>query len=110
MVCTNRHTSKLENLNEPEMLDLMQTTQLAIKTLESSVKPHGFNLGLNLGKVSGAGVASHLHIHVVPRWNGDTNFMPILAQTKVVSVGMDEIFAKLKRSLDKLLFRISRNK
>ena len=110
MACTNRHTGKLENLTESEMKDLMKTTQLAIKTLKSALKPQGLNLGLNLGKVSGAGVASHLHIHIVPRWNGDTNFMPILARTKVVSIGMDEIFVKLKTSLDKLLSRRSGSK
>ena len=110
MACTNRHIGKFENLTESEVNDLMKITQLGIKILKSALKPQDLNLGMNLGKVSGAGVASHLHIHIVPRWNGDTNFMPILAKTKVVSIGMDEIFVKLKKSLDKLLSRRSSNR
>jgi ATP adenylyltransferase len=95
MVCTNRHTGKLENLNESELKDLMKTTQLAIKTLKSALKPQGLNLGLNLGKVSGAGVASHLHIHIVPRWNGDTNFMPVVGATRVISEALGDTYKKL---------------
>jgi ATP adenylyltransferase len=86
----------------------LRKPQLAIRTPKQH-KTAGLNLGLNLGKVSGQ-VWQAIHIHVVPRWNGDTNFMPILAKTKVVSIGMDEIFVKLKRSLDKLLSRRSGNK
>jgi ATP adenylyltransferase len=99
MVCPNRHTGKLENLTESEMVDLMKTTQVSIKLLKSTLKPEALNLGMNLGKVSGAGVANHLHIHIVPRWTGDTNFMPVLAETKVVSISLGEVFRKLKRSL-----------
>jgi ATP adenylyltransferase len=99
MACPNKHTGKLENLTELELIDLMKTTQLSIKVLKSALKPQALNLGMNLGKVSGAGVANHLHIHIVPRWSGDTNFMPILAQTKVVSISLDQVFKKLKKSL-----------
>lgn len=99
MVCPNRHTGKLENLTESEISDLMKTAQLSIKVLKSALKPEAINLGMNLGKVSGAGVANHLHIHIVPRWSGDTNFMPIVAETKVVSISLREVFKKLKKSL-----------
>lgn len=99
MVCPNRHIGKLENLTASEMADLMKTTQLSIKLLKSTLKPEALNLGMNLGKVSGAGVANHLHIHIVPRWTGDTNFMPVLAETKVVSISLGEVFRKLKKNL-----------
>jgi ATP adenylyltransferase len=99
MVCPNRHTGTLENLTESEMADLMKTTQVSIKLLKSTLKPEALNLGMNLGKVSGAGVANHLHIHIVPRWTGDTNFMPVLAETKVVSISLGEVFRKLKKNL-----------
>jgi ATP adenylyltransferase len=65
------------------------------------MKPDGFNVGINIGKVAGAGIAGHLHIHVVPRWNGDTNFMPVLANTSVVPQALDEIAAKLRAELGK---------
>ena len=103
MVCPNRHTGKFENLTESEIADLMKTTQLSIKVIKSALKPQALNLGMNLGKVSGAGVANHLHIHIVPRWSGDTNFMPILAETKVVSISLSEVFKKLKKSLEKYI-------
>ena len=103
MVCSNRHTGKFENLTEPEMADLMKTVQLSIKILKSALKPEALNLGMNLGKVSGAGVANHLHIHIVPRWSGDTNFMPILAETKVVSISLKEVFKKLKKAVKRYI-------
>ena len=65
------------------------------------MKPDGFNIGINLGKVAGAGIAEHLHIHVVPRWNGDTNFMPVLANTRVLPQALSEVAAKLRAELAK---------
>ena len=65
------------------------------------MKPDGFNVGINLGKVAGAGIAEHLHIHVVPRWNGDTNFMPVLANTTVLPTALDEVAANLRAELAK---------
>jgi len=95
MVVPDRHIGEVEKLNESESLELMRLTQLSVKTLRHILKPEGFNIGMNLGRVSGAGVEGHLHIHVVPRWNGDTNFMPLLADTKVLSESLRETYKKL---------------
>jgi ATP adenylyltransferase len=73
----------------------MAMTGKAIAALQAESEPHGFNLGMNLGRVSGAGIADHLHLHLVPRWGGDTNFMPIVAQTKVLPELLDETYDKL---------------
>jgi ATP adenylyltransferase len=72
-----------------------------VNALTQLMKPDGFNIGINLGKVAGAGVAEHLHIHVVPRWNGDTNFMPVLADTTVLPQALSELAAKLRAELAK---------
>jgi ATP adenylyltransferase len=72
-----------------------------INALTAVMKPDGFNMGVNLGKVAGAGIAEHLHIHVVPRWNGDTNFMPVIANTGVLPQALNEVAAKLRAELGK---------
>jgi len=95
MVVPYRHIGEVEKLEESESLELMRLTQLSVQTLKSILNPEGFNLGMNLGRVSGAGVEGHLHIHIVPRWNGDTNFMPLLADTKVLSESLRETYKKL---------------
>jgi ATP adenylyltransferase len=99
MVAPFRHVGKLENLKEEELTELWKISQLCVKALKSGLKPQGINLGMNLGKVSGAGVADHIHLHIVPRWQGDTNFMPILAETKLISVGLSNTYRLLKREL-----------
>lgn len=99
MVVPYRQTANLEDLTEPELTELMALTQRCIVALKRTMKPDGFNLGINLGRVAGAGVADHLHIHVVPRWNGDTNFMPILAGTTVVPEALDAVAARLRTAL-----------
>ena len=102
MIAPYRHVGKLEELKADELTELMTTAQLCVKTIKSGLKPQGINLGMNLGKVSGAGVADHIHLHLVPRWQGDTNFMPIFAQTKVVSVGLADTYRLLKKEFKKL--------
>ena len=102
MIAPYRHLGKLEELKADELTELMTTAQLCVKALKSGLKPQGINLGMNLGKVSGAGVADHIHLHLVPRWQGDTNFMPIFAQTKVVSVGLADTYRLLKKEFKKL--------
>jgi len=84
MVAPYGHTAGLEALPEKEDADLMMLVQRSIKALKETMGPEGFNVGLNLGRSAGAGVVDHLHIHIVPRWRGDTNFMPIIADTDVV--------------------------
>ncbi len=103
MVAPIRHIGELEKLNQAEMLELLQLSQLCIRLLKKELKPQSFNVGMNLGKISGAGIADHLHIHIVPRWEGDTNFMPILGKTKVVSVGLEEMYERLRRGLKKII-------
>lgn len=84
MVVPRRHVGRLADLSVEEMGELMQLTRAAEMALEARYHPHGFNMGLNLGKPAGAGVLDHLHMHVVPRWNGDTNFMSVVGETRVL--------------------------
>ncbi len=84
MVVPKRHLSGLDELSAEENAELSQMLRVAVRLLGAAYKAHGYNVGMNLGQVAGAGIADHLHWHVVPRWNGDTNFMPILGETKVM--------------------------
>jgi ATP adenylyltransferase len=99
MVIPYKQVPDLNGLTEDEISDLMKLTRRCQNALTYVMKPDGFNIGLNLGKVAGAGIAEHLHVHVVPRWNGDTNFMPVIAQTNVVPEALFEIAAKLRAAL-----------
>jgi ATP adenylyltransferase len=99
LVVPYRQTADLNDLTESELADLMILTRRCQNALTQVMKPDGFNVGLNLGRVAGAGVTDHLHIHVVPRWNGDTNFMPVLAQTSVVPQALTELAALLRPAL-----------
>lgn len=85
MVVPKRHVSNLNLLDDNELSEMMGTIKLAIKALDIIMKPQGFNFGANLGKAAGAGIDDHIHFHLVPRWNGDTNFMPVLGETKIIS-------------------------
>ena len=84
MVCPYRHVADYTDLDEPETVELSQFTQAAMRVIRRVSGPQGFNLGLNQGHVGGAGIAAHVHQHVVPRWGGDTNFMPIVGHTRVL--------------------------
>ena len=99
MVVPNRHVASLTDLNERESRDLMAWLQRSVEVLSRALKPDGFNIGLNLGKVAGAGVDDHLHVHIVPRWDADTNFMPVVAETKVISEALDQTYDKILRAL-----------
>ena len=99
MVVPYKHTADLSGLTRDELADLFELTRRCIDALTAVMKPDGFNVGINLGKVAGAGIAAHLHIHVVPRWIGDTNFMPVLAGTTVLPQALTEIAAKLRVAL-----------
>jgi len=101
MVVPNRHTANLADLSEVERLELMTLMRNGVAALQTTISPHGFNIGMNLGKVAGAGVDDHLHFHIVPRWEGDTNYMPIVGHTKVVSEGLQETWQRLKAVLGK---------
>lgn len=101
MVVPNRHTGDLQSLTDEENLELMRTLQLCVRVLDKVMQPHGYNLGMNMGRVGGAGIEEHLHFHIVPRWNGDTNFMPVIAHTKVISEALDKTYDKLKIVFDR---------
>jgi len=102
MVAPIRHVATLEDLDEDEMLDTMRLARRSILAIRAAMNPDGFNVGLNLGKVAGAGIADHLHLHVVPRWNGDTNFMPLLADTHVIPQALEATRALLADAIAKL--------
>jgi ATP adenylyltransferase len=95
LIAPFRHTGELESLEEPELRDIDRLLQRSVTVLRAEMDPHGFNLGMNLGRVAGAGVPGHLHWHVVPRWNGDTNFMPVVGQTRVLPELLEETQRKL---------------
>ena len=92
MVAPFRHEGELENLKEDELLDAQLLIQRCIKALKEAMQPDGFNLGMNLGQVAGAGIPDHLHWHVVPRWSGDTNFMPAVGGTKVLPQSLSDTY------------------
>jgi ATP adenylyltransferase len=96
MVAPYRHLRSPELLSENEMLDLFRLINETRKRIDRFLKPDGYNIGLNLGKVAGAGFAGHMHVHIVPRWQGDTNFMPVISNTKVVSGSLDELWKVMK--------------
>ena len=96
MVTPVRHVANIEELSPAELSEVFTMVQKCVSKLKDKLKPDGFNIGMNVGKVGGAGVEGHLHIHIVPRWNGDTNFMPIVANTKVVSQSLEETYNLLK--------------
>jgi ATP adenylyltransferase len=99
LIVPYKQAADLNELTEQELTDLMLLTRRCKNALTKVMKPDGFNIGINLGKVAGAGVAEHLHIHVVPRWSGDTNFMPVLANTTVLPLALSELATQLRAAL-----------
>lgn len=99
MVVPYKQTADLDGLTEEELADLIKLTRRCQNALAQVMKPDGYNIGINLGKAAGAGIVEHLHIHVVPRWNGDTNFMPVIAHTTVLPEALAELAAKLRAVL-----------
>ena len=95
LVAPRKHTNALDKLTEEESLDLLLTLRRSVSVLKESIKPDGFNIGMNLGKIAGAGVEDHLHFHIVPRWCGDTNFMPILAESMVIPEHIEKAYDRL---------------
>ena len=98
MVVPYKETSDLDDLDESELTEVMLLTRRCIRVLKAVMKPDGFNLGLNLGHVAGAGIEEHVHYHIVPRWQGDSNFMPVLANTGVVPEALLETAKKLREA------------
>lgn len=102
MVVPYQHVASIVELNAATLDELMAQAQLALRALRHVMQPDGFNMGINEGKVAGAGFAEHMHFHIVPRWQGDTNFMPIIADTKVMPELLSTVYQKLKGALDTL--------
>jgi ATP adenylyltransferase len=100
MVVPHRHVAGIEELDEAELLELMTLTRRALAALRTAMSPDGFNIGLNLGKVAGAGFDDHVHQHVVPRWEGDNNFMPVVADLRVISQALDDARVALVDAFD----------
>jgi ATP adenylyltransferase len=96
LVAPYRHTAALEDLDDAETLDMSRLLQRSIAALKAGMEPHGFNLGMNLSHMAGAGIPDHVHWHVVPRWGGDTNFMPIVSDTRVLPELLEETYVRLK--------------
>jgi ATP adenylyltransferase len=99
LVAPNAHKGELHELDGHEILELQQTIARLVEVLREMMKPDGFNIGLNLGKAAGAGLPGHLHWHLVPRWNGDTNFMPVLSDTRVIVQSLDQFYLYLSQKL-----------
>ncbi|HDZ23343.1 MAG TPA: HIT domain-containing protein [Desulfobacteraceae bacterium] len=95
LVAPVRHVGTLESLSEEEMLNLLGMVRRSISALKEVMSPEGFNVGLNLGKVAGAGVEEHLHFHIVPRWNGDTNYMTVVGEVRVIPEHINNTYSKL---------------
>ncbi|MDD5108976.1 MAG: HIT domain-containing protein [Candidatus Omnitrophica bacterium] len=101
MICPLRHINDITKLTEEEIIDLFKSLNRTKGLLQKVLKPQGYNIGLNLGKVAGAGITGHLHLHIVPRWLGDKNFMPLISGTKVISESLDELVKRLKNAINK---------
>ena len=98
MVAPFRHVGELEEVEDDESLDMQRLMQRCVKALKEAMQPDGFNIGMNLGVVAGAGIPDHLHWHVVPRWNGDTNFMPVISEAKVLPENLTTSWSRLHNS------------
>jgi len=102
MVLPNVHVSTLDVLDDATQFELMKLTSYATQILKEAYHAHGFNVGINIGKAAGAGMEEHLHIHIVPRWQGDTNFMPVIGQTKVMPESLEDTYARLKKTMERI--------
>lgn len=101
MVAPYSHVSSLTELSTDELSGMMLAIKTAISALEGAIHPEGFNVGMNLGSAAGAGIPGHVHFHIVPRWDGDTNFMPVLGNTKIINQILSDSYKKIKEALYK---------
>ena len=96
LVAPRRHVADLQSLTDEERLEIMNLTERGVRALGAVARPEGYNIGINLGRVAGAGLESHLHLHIVPRWNGDTNFMPVFGDIRVIPQALEELYDQLQ--------------
>jgi len=102
MIVPNRHIAHLEELTSEEAVEFFELIRKSVVVIKKTIKPHSLNVGINLGESSGAGIPEHLHMHVVPRWQGDTNFMPVIGKTKVISLPLEPIYEALRKGFTRL--------
>ena len=102
LVCPYRHVADYTDLTDDETAAVSRLTQQAMRVIRAASAPHGFNLGINQGAVAGAGIAAHLHQHVVPRWSGDANFLPVVGQTKALPQLLSQTWAVVRGAWDEL--------
>ena len=102
MIAPYQHVPSIEELDAATLGDLMATVQRCLRAFHLAMQPNGFNMGINQGRVAGAGIADHVHFHIVPRWNGDTNFMPVLADVKVMPDYLRNTYHQLRQALESL--------
>lgn len=102
MIIPYRQVAQYEDLTTEEMMETAATIDLGIRAIKKALKPDGINVGMNLGKAAGAGIPDHMHVHIVPRWHGDTNFMPTIGEVKVISESLKDSYAKLKTAIASL--------
>ena len=102
MIVPYAHVATLEELDAENLAELMALTQLSIRVLRAAYAPQGFNVGMNIGAVAGAGVAEHIHLHIVPRWGGDTNYMTTTGHTRVIPEWMDQTYERLRPLFDQM--------
>lgn len=103
MIVPYRHVSKIEELRPEELHELSELIVVSVKALKIEYNPEGFNIGMNIGRVAGAGIEGHVHVHIVPRWTGDSNFMPVVAETKVISESLKETYIRLKKAFSQVV-------
>jgi ATP adenylyltransferase len=103
MVVPCRHTGRIQDLTSEELLEMMGLVQVVSEVLTQELSAEGLNVGINMGKAAGAGLEEHIHIHVVPRWFGDTNYMPILGETRVISEHLQTTYEKLKKRISQVI-------
>ena len=99
MVAPARHVPRPDLLTEDEVVDMHKVVTLVMKAIEDEYSPQGFNIGVNVGRVAGAGIEAHMHVHIVPRWNGDTNFMPVIAGTKVIPEDLGTTWERIRKAI-----------
>lgn len=97
LIAPKAHRADFENFSETEVLELNMGLQVCMRAIQEAMNPHGYNVGMNLGVAAGAGVPDHLHLHIVPRWGGDNNFMPVIGETRVMPELLQDTAAKLKK-------------
>jgi len=102
MIVPYEHVATLKNLSTETLTELMTLTQLSLRVLREAYDPQGFNVGMNIGAAAGAGVADHVHLHVVPRWDGDTNYMTTTGQTRVIPEWMDQTYERLRPLFERM--------